>query len=473
MVEAYEVGPYLSIFFQDRLGSSLSYEAIPRLKSELEYQLLEDLIGRIAEIKYDGMPFRIGITERLRHMVSAASGIVANLFPEMRKESISVLATVAAHRTVVLDRFFPILLDDDVEEIYLDAPSRIVYFDHSRLGRCRSNFSVESDDVSRIVTLLRTESNNHLDYQNPSLKTDLNLNEIQLRFSAGIPPLSPDGLCLQIRRAATNPYSILDLVLNRTMSKEIAAVLILAIGCRMNITIVGEPGAGKTTLLNALDMVTPPLWRKIYIEDAIESRTFGNQHQLRIKVDSIDEANSSLNKSDEIVKSLHRSPDYLILGEIQTAEHSRALFQALAAGLRSAQTCHGGSASNILTRWTSNHRIPRSSIALMDIIVTVLRPKTGTSIRKVQEIIEIRKDLVDGVFELKGFGRIFDRSVSKNEIESWASDGAFQRRLQEMENPDYEQQLSDIVAIIQDYLSKPRVDFDTFVQDIWNREGVL
>jgi pilus assembly protein CpaF len=316
--------------------------------------------------------------------------------------------------------------------------------------------------------MLRAESNNHLDYRNPSLKTSLELNGIQLRFSVGIPPLSPNGLHLQIRRAATRPYSVLDLVMNNTMSGEIAAILLLAIASRMNITIVGEPGAGKTTLLNALDMTTPPLWRKIYIEDAVESRDYDNQHQLHIKVDSVDEINGLLSKTNEIVKSLHRSPDYLILGEIQTSDHSQALFQALAAGLRTMQTCHSGSASNLVTRWISVHNVPQSNVALMDLIVTVIRPKAGSSKRRVQEITEIRSDFVNGILEFKGLNRIFDYSTSRTDTKVWTPDGAFQHRMQEMDIENYGHLLKNITSVIQNHLSMPYTDIDLFLRQLWN-----
>jgi type IV secretory pathway ATPase VirB11/archaellum biosynthesis ATPase len=140
-------------------------------------------------------------------------------------------------------------------------------------------------------------------------------------------------------------------------------------------------------------MVTPIPWRKIYIEDAVESRLIEGHHQVRIKVDPVDERSRQSNKSIEIVKSLHRSPDYLILGEIQTAEHSQALFQAVAAGLRTIQTCHSDSAASLMSRWTIGHQVDSSSIALMDVIVTLDRPVPGQSRRYVKEIVEVRRDL--------------------------------------------------------------------------------
>jgi Flp pilus assembly CpaF family ATPase len=291
--------------------------------------------------------------------------------------------------------------------------------------------SLKEEDAERIVTLVRGESNLHLDRHNPSLKTDVNLFDSSLRFSLCLPPLSVDGLHLEIRRASTNPYTIYDLIRNSTLTIEAAAMLVLAVSARFNITITGGPGSGKTTLLNSLDMSTPRAWRKIYVEDAVESRHLSDHHQVRYRVDPLDETEPRFDKSTEIVKSLHRSPDYLILGEIQTAEHSRALFQAIAAGLRSIQTCHSDSAPSLVSRWTLNHGIDKSSIALMDVIVTLERPVPGESKRRVREIVEIRRKLIDGLVCLVGLNTVFVIDRTSSGQSGWAKDGAFILRAQE------------------------------------------
>jgi type IV secretory pathway ATPase VirB11/archaellum biosynthesis ATPase len=228
---------------------------------------------------------------------------------------------------------------------------------------------------------------------------------------------------MEIRRAKMSPFTIMDLVLNGTLGLKAAATLVLAVGSRFNITITGGPGTGKTTLLNALDMSTPSMWRKIYIEDAIESRVLTNHRQVRIRVDPVDEISTRFDKTSEIVKSLHRSPDYLVLGEIQTAEHSRALFQAIAAGLRVMQTCHSDSAASLVARWTSGHGIEKTNVALLDLIVTMERPIPGKSYRRVSQIVEVRREIVDGFLTFSGLNTLYD--WRDPESVRWVRDGAF------------------------------------------------
>lgn len=431
LIEVYPVGPYLCMYYGKSSSLFTLHKAVPYVRTPLELALVERLCNETKQFKEVPDACRMNLTARLKQISLHVVERISDTLPEISPPTKARIAEIVGHRSNVLRSLFPILLDDAVEEVYLDRPGTPFYFDHRRLGRCTSMDSLEEDDVERIVTLVRGESNLHLDRQNPSLKTDLNLFDANLRFSLCVAPLSVDGLHLEIRRARTNPYSICDLIRNDTLTIEAAALLVLAVCARLNITITGGPGSGKTTLLNSLDMSTPRAWRKIYIEDAVESRNLSNHHQVRYRVDPLDETEHEFDKSTEIIKSLHRSPDYLILGEIQTAEHSRALFQAIAAGLRSIQTCHSDSASSLVSRWTLNHGIDRSSIALMDVIVTLEKPKPGESTRRVKEIAEIRRCVSDGLFCFAGLNRVFCSDSVSSEEPRWAKDGAFMLRAQE------------------------------------------
>lgn len=255
----------------------------------------------------------------------------------------------------------------------------------------------------------------------------------------------------------------MDLIDNNTLTAEAAAILLLAINSRLNITITGGPGTGKTTLLNALDKATPKFWRKIYIEDAIESRILEDHHQVRLQVEPIDEYQQRFNKSEEIVKCLHRSPDYMILGEIQTIEHTKALFQAVAAGLRSIQTCHSASAPSLISRWIMNHGIEQASLGLMDLIVTLERPRPGESIRQVKEIVEIQKDVQEGLLSFVGINVIYDNQSGK--IHQWAENGAFCNLANELRTSNIEKALKSLIQILKNHDS---ISLDNIGERLWS-----
>ena len=441
----YKTGPHLCVFTKLN-NNQTKYITVPLVRTALESSLIEDLTDKALHFGVNTHSLK-SITQKLKQMIEDISGYILDMIPEINKATRLRLSEIIAHRRSVLGIFMPLILDNFVEEIYLDRPGVPVYFDHQKYGRCMTTFTLQEHDVPKIITLIRAESNLHMDRGNPSLKMDLQIQDAVLRFSASMPPLSPDGLHLEIRRARDRPFSISELIENGTMTPEAAAILVFAVSCRFNITITGGPGTGKTTLLNALDMTTPKWWRKIYIEDTIESRSQSNHHQVRFRVDPIDEHLMKFSKSNEIIKCLHRSPDYLILGEIQTAEHSNALFQAITAGLRTIQTCHSGSASSLVSRWKLGHGILDDNLALMDIIVTLERPRPGESKRIVCEISEIRRKKVEnGLFEFSGLNSVYEKSqgVSNN----WADDGAFMTQARDLGVDSHVPALRNLTEII-------------------------
>jgi type IV secretory pathway ATPase VirB11/archaellum biosynthesis ATPase len=463
MIDIYRVEPYVSLFYERSDINHVRYLHLPMVGTSLELSLLNDLSNdykRKIEPVYES---RKKLTDNLQHVVTMISENIKEQIPEINENTRTRLSQIVAHQTSIFGRIIPILLDEMTEEVYLDGPNRPLYFDHQKMGRCITSNIFNETEVPRIVTFLRSESNLHLDRSNPSLKMELDLFGSILRISASVPPLSSDGLSLEIRRARQQPFTIVDLIENNTITLEAAAILLLAITSRLNITITGGPGTGKTTLLNALDSATPRWWRKVYIEDAIESRIVRGHHQVRLQVDPVDEHQKRLNKSEEIIKCLHRSPDYLILGEIQTAEHSAALFQAIAAGLHSIQTCHSDSAASLISRWVVGYNIDKSNLGLMDLIVTLERPKPGESTRRVKEIVEIRKGVQNGLLTFLGINTVYD-SISKK-ISPFEEDGSFRTLARSIGIENHEQALNSLIATFQN--DNKNVNLEKLSESMW------
>ncbi len=449
LVHLNRIEPYISLFFSNHDDHQVKSVHLPIVSTSLELSLLDDLVKDSMSNVSSNVNSRESITERLERVTREISNRIENQIPELNENTRLRIAQIVSHQKSILGRLIPILLDELTEEVFIDCPNSLIYFDHQKMGRCVTSIVYGREEVPRFVTFLRSESNLHLDKSNPSLKTELELLGSFLRVSASVPPLNVDGLSLEIRRARKQPFTILDLIRNNTITEEAAAVLLLAIASRLNVTITGGPGTGKTTLLNALDRVTPRWWRKVYIEDAIESRSTPGHHQVKLQVDPVDEQQKSMSKSEEIVKCLHRSPDYLILGEIQTVEHSKALFQSIAAGLHSIQTCHSDSAASLISRWILGHNIEKSNLALMDLIVTLERPNPGKSLRQVKEIAEIRKGVKNGLLTFSGLNVVYD-NISR-ELKDFAEDGSFRILTRSLGIENHKQALHSLLKTFDNY----------------------
>ncbi len=313
-------------------------------------------------------------------------------YPEfVTMKNINELVELACYKLIGIYKIAPFLMDEHIEEFYLDCPNTHIYLDHRTWGRCKTNVIVSEEDLERIKTRLRYESGLLLDESNPSIKTELITDRFHVRTSMDIFPLAVDGLHLDVRKLKRKAFTLPELVANDTLPVEIAAYLYFALLRRRNITVIGEPNSGKTTLVNALDLITPPEWRKITIEDVIESvpQHHYDKHQVRLQVTPFEGENSSRSKSKEIVKLLHRSPDYVFLGEIQTQEHSQAVFHALTSGLHLIQTCHASSPENLIVRWVEHHGIAPINLLTLDLIVFMRAYYREKLIRKVRRVSEV------------------------------------------------------------------------------------
>jgi Flp pilus assembly CpaF family ATPase len=340
----------------------------------------------------------LSLDELLQIRNQEAEKITRQRYPELPQELSSSIAELSCYESVGIGSISAFLVDDNVEEFFIDQPGASLYLDHRKWGRCKTNVVPAFSELKKVETRLRSESGFRLDRLNPSIKTEISTRRFAVRASIDISPLAADGFHLDVRKLERRHLSLAALVENGTISSEAAAYLYFCILRKINIVAVGEPGSGKTTMINALDLLTPSSWRKITIEDALESipqREFG-KHQVRLRVEPFEERRRLRSKSREIISLLHRTPDLIYLGEIQTASHSKAMFHALSAGLTGLQTCHADSPEQALVRWVIHHNVPPICLGKIGIIIHMKKLSSGTENtmkRRVVRICEVKEDL--------------------------------------------------------------------------------
>ncbi len=307
---------------------------------------------------------------------------------KLNKKRIGILVAL---KILNLEKLFPLLIDDYIEEIFLDSPTDTIYINHQRNGRCRTSIKLNDEDIERIKTLIRLYSGKRLDHSNPSIKLVIKNRYFYCRFAIDIEPINYYKFSLDIRKLNKNIFTIQDLLKNKTLNSRMAAFLYLCILKQFNITVVGTTDSGKTTLINALDFITPKDYRKIYIENIIESldEIKYNKHQIKYTVDSLeDEDHSQSTKSKQIKKLLRRTPDLIYLGEILTEEESKALFHCLAAGLKGFQTIHADSLESLMNRFMYHFNINLECLNDLDILILMKKNRSNNT-RKVFSISEI------------------------------------------------------------------------------------
>jgi len=311
------------------------------------------------------------------------------------KDKLKKIKTYIAFFVMGIDSFYPLLIDSNIQEIYIDSEWTNPYLDHFKYGRCIVNHKFSLTELKRLVNLAVLNGNLRLSEKTPSIKTELITDYFQIRITIDTPPITQSSYALDIRRAKKKIITVTELLNQNVLSLEALTLLYFLMKHKVNIVIIGPPGSGKTTFANALDMLTPRYWRKIYVEDVIESldlRKYGH-HQFKLKVNNL-----TTTKYNEIIKILHRNPDWLYLGEILTREHSQALFHALLSGVVGLQTYHAGSPRMAISRWHNYHGIPYSIISNIGLIVSITKhfAKSGYIFRinEISEVIPTQEEVV-------------------------------------------------------------------------------
>lgn len=331
------------------------------------------------------------------------------------------LAELAAYEAIGLSRILALAKDPNVTEFFTDSDSSPVYLDHIRAGRCESAITLVKRERDALETHLDTFRGYTPDFSTPSLKNDLEISGARLRVSLDLEPVCVNRFALDVRRLGISSLPMTRLIEIGVITVEAAAELVAWLESGGNITIVGETGTGKTTLLNALDELVEPKLRRLYIEDAVETKDMlaSGYHQMKIKVDPFDRAGGQgRTKESEIVKALHRSPDLVVLSEIQSEEHSRAFFHSLSAGAKGIQTFHAPSMEHALSRWLISHGIPKESLLDLGVLVLMARPNRLKPDRFVRRICLVESD--EGKPALKElYSRGHDKGLVRTGPKGW------------------------------------------------------
>jgi len=320
------------------------------------------------------------------------------------KEKEKVAYITALHK-LNLEKIFPLLVDDFIEEIFLDSPNEKIYINHQKFGRCRTEIEFDLNDIERLKTFLRIYSGKRLDYSNPSIKVVIKNNYFYCRFAIDVEPIQINNFALDVRKLNKNILTIQDLLKNGTLNPSIASFLYILILRRVNITVTGETDTGKTTLINALDLLTPKEFRKIYVENVIESlnQSKYDRHQLKYKVDSLhDQSNNQLSKQNQIKNLLHRTPDIIYLGEILTKNEAEAMFHCLAAGLRGFQTIHSNNIDSLINRLIYHFKIDKTCLKDLGLIILMKKNRERRfidSLTEINENLSYNNELYNNLFK--------------------------------------------------------------------------
>jgi pilus assembly protein CpaF len=290
-----------------------------------------------------------------------------------------------------IDRY---LKEEDLTEVMVNGPHSIYVERAGKIEPVQASF-VDEDHLRRIIDKIVAQVGRRIDEATPMVDARLPDGS---RVNAVVHPLAIGGPFLTIRKFATDPYTVEDLIGFGTLNAATARFLEACVVGRLNCIVSGGTGTGKTTTLNVLSSFIPEDERIVTVEDAKELQLH-QDHVLAMEARPPNiEGRGQVTIRDLVRNSLRMRPDRIVVGEVRGGE-ALDMLQAMNTGHDgSITTVHANTPRDALARietmtLMSGFDLPIRAIreqmsSALDLIVHLTRLRDGT--RRITHVTEVQ-----------------------------------------------------------------------------------
>jgi pilus assembly protein CpaF len=356
----------------------------------------------------------------VRKMIDVVLGSLADLPRHIRKD---LLAEQVLHEAIGLGPLEPLLADESVTEIMVNAHDQIFIERGGRITKSPTHFTDDRSVISAIERIV-APIGRKIDESSPLVDARLKDGS---RVNAVIPPLALKGPSITIRKFPKHRLYGEDLLKFGTLDAAMLEFLSFCVRQAKNIIISGGTGSGKTTLLNILSNFIPDTDRIVTVEDAAELRL----HQPNLVSLEARPPNSEGKGAipiRELVKNcLRMRPDRIVVGECRGGE-ALDMLQAMNTGHDgSLTTAHANSPRDMLSRLEV-----MVLMAGMDLPVTAIREQIASAIDLIvqQTRFKCGSRKITAITEVTGVesGKIQLQDIFVFEREGYEADGKVKGR---------------------------------------------
>lgn len=287
-------------------------EQLPAIRpSETEIQKSDEIVRKVSEM-FSNRIATEGITDSVKNtitmQVEKEVGLIEGDY-EMRSRI----------RRLVLSSMFglgplePYLKQSSgVTDIIVQRYNSICVEDKTGMHRVEAEFNSE-EHLRNVIQRIVQQVGRQINLSCPMVDAKLSDGS---RVHATIPPISPDGATLTIRRFNNEKLDPDDYLRLGTLDKRMLEFLKLGVVARLNIMVSGGTGSGKTTLLNMLSSFIPEREIIITVEDNCELQLRQpNVRRLEARVGSGEMV--SIDIQQLVKQTLRMRPDRIIVGEVR------------------------------------------------------------------------------------------------------------------------------------------------------------
>lgn len=281
------------------------------------------------------------------------------------------------------DPIRPFLDDPSVSEIMINGPTEIYVERGGQLYKTEAKFPSHEALMSALRNLSQFVGRQINEYV-PILEARLPDGS---RVEAVIPPASPDGPSVAIRRFSKDTLTIEKLLQYKSFTPEAAQMMQAVVAAKQNVIVAGGTGSGKTSLLNCLSSFALAEERVVVIEDARELQ-LQLPHVVQMEAQPPDpRGRGKVTIRDLFKATLRMRPDRIVVGEIRSGE-ALELIQAMTSG-------HGGCLSTVHATYPIDTLNRLETMAMMSDVEIPLQAMRAQIASAINFIVQTTR-LLDG-----------------------------------------------------------------------------